>query len=43
VLKFGDQFFRMDGYYSSGSGTDYDGDMYVVKPVERTVTFYERV
>jgi len=42
VLKIGDQLFRMDGYYESDYGTDWDGDLYEVKSVVKEVTFYER-
>lgn len=41
VIKVGDQLFRKDGYYLSHYGTDWDGEVTEVKPVERTVTFYE--
>jgi hypothetical protein len=42
VIQIGDQMFRMDGYYASDYGTDWDGDLYEVKPVVKEVTFYER-
>ncbi len=35
------QLFRKDGWYQSHSGSEWDGDLYEVKPVERTVVFYE--
>lgn len=36
------QYFRINGYYSSYDGTDWDdSDLYEVKKVERLVTFYE--
>lgn len=35
-------FIKLEGFYSSYNGTDWDGyDYEEVKPVERTVTFYE--
>jgi hypothetical protein len=36
-----EQYWRKDGYYSSYGGTDWDGDFREVRPVERTVVFYE--
>lgn len=35
------QFFRMNGYYSSYEGSEYDGGLFEVTPQERTVTVYE--
>lgn len=35
------QYFRIDGYYTSYDGTDWDGELYEVKLTTRTVTFYE--
>ncbi len=35
-------YIKLEGFYSSYNGTDYDDNDYEeVKPVERTVTFYE--
>lgn len=34
-------FVRIDGYYSSYIGTDFEDEPYEVKPVEKTVTVYE--
>lgn len=37
-----EQYFKIDGYYSSYDGTDWDGsDLFEVRPIERTVVFYE--
>lgn len=36
------RYFRLDGYYSSYGGSDWDGDLYEVSPVQRMVTFYEK-
>ena len=36
------KYFRVDGYYSSYAGGEYDGPLYEVQPVERLVTFYEK-
>ena len=36
-----DVFVRIDGYYSSYNGTNFEDDIYEVKPVEKTVTVYE--
>lgn len=35
------RWFRKDGYYASYDGTTWDGVLREVKPVEKTVTFYE--
>ncbi|WP_190822010.1 hypothetical protein [Saccharopolyspora pogona] len=37
------RFFRIDGYYQSYDGTEIDGDLFEVQPVERLVTFYEAI
>lgn len=34
-------YIQVTGYYSSYNGTDWDSEFSEVKPVERTVTFYE--
>lgn len=36
-----DQYFRIDGYYSSYEGTEWDGELREVQLVERMVKFYE--
>lgn len=41
VVSVGTQLFRKDGYYSSGYGSDWDGDLYEVVAREVTVTVYE--
>jgi len=43
--KFGDRIFQADGYYSSYDGSQLDDamDFYEVKPVEKTITVYERI
>lgn len=38
----GERFFKLDGWYASWDGGTYDR-MFEVKPVEKTVTFYESV
>lgn len=35
------QLFRMNGSYMSHYGSEWDGDLYPVTAVERTVVFYE--
>lgn len=35
------QHFRKNGYYASHYGYDWDGELYEVKPVEKTITVYE--
>jgi len=39
--KGGVRHFKIDGYYSSYEGTDWDGVLYEVEPREKTVTVYE--
>lgn len=36
------RYVRVDGWYQSYSGGEYDGDPYEVFPVQRQVTFYEK-
>jgi len=37
-----DVYIRVDAYYASYEGTDFDGaSVYVCKPIEKTVVFYE--
>lgn len=39
-----EQFFLINGsYYSYGDGSVYDGDMYEVRPFEKTVTDWKKV
>lgn len=37
-----EQIFRKEGYYASFHGTDWDGDLFEVLPVDRVVRFYEK-
>lgn len=41
VIKLGEKYFRMEGYYLSHDGYTWDGDLEEVKPVKKTVTVYE--
>lgn len=41
VIRFGDRYFRKDGYYASYDGTTWDGDFREVKPTQKTITVYE--
>lgn len=34
------EYWQKDGYYASHYGTDWDGEFYQVKPVEKTITVY---
>jgi hypothetical protein len=44
VFQVGDKFYRVDGYYSSWEGTNWDSaEPYEVKPVEVTVIKYKKV
>lgn len=44
VLKIGDEFYRIDYTYFSYCGFEYDeSELYLVEPVERVVTVYEKV
>lgn len=36
-------FFKLPGYYTSYEGGEYDGDLYEVKPVQKTITVWENV
>lgn len=41
IFSIGDQFFRMDGYYSSWDGISWDGvSLYEVEPQQVTITEY---
>jgi hypothetical protein len=37
----GTQYFRMDGWYQSFHGGEYDGELHEVTPKEKVVTVYE--
>ncbi|HEU4967294.1 MAG TPA: hypothetical protein VFT53_07565 [Candidatus Saccharimonadales bacterium] len=37
------RYYRVDGYWASYDGGEYDGPFYEVQPVEKMVTFYEKV
>lgn len=37
------RYYRVDGYWASHDGGEYDGPFYEVQPVEKMVTFYEKV
>ena len=44
VFKIEDRYFRKTGYHDSWGGYgDWDGRLTEVKPVEKTVTFYEPI
>lgn len=44
VFQIGDKFYRVDGYYSSWEGANWDSaEPYEVKPVEVTVIKYKKV
>lgn len=44
VFQIGDKFYRVDGYYSSWEGVNWDSaEPYEVKPVEVTVIKYKKV
>lgn len=44
VFQIGDKFYRVDGYYSSWEGVNWDSaEPYEVKPVEVTVIEYKKV
>lgn len=36
-----DLYIRIDGYYASHYGSDWDNAPYVVRPIDKVVTFYE--
>lgn len=38
-----DVYIQVTGYYSSGNGTEWDGDFEEVRPVEKTVIEYETI
>lgn len=35
------KLYRVNGWYSSYDGHEFDGDLHEVRPVEKLVTFYE--
>lgn len=37
------RYYRVDGHWASYDGGEYDGPFYEVQPVEKMVTFYEKV
>ncbi len=39
-FKEHDVYIRIDGYYNSYNGTDFDNDVYEVFPSEKTITVY---
>lgn len=41
LVKDTGQYFRIDGFYSSYEGTDWDGELREVHRVTREVVFYE--
>jgi hypothetical protein len=43
IVKVGDQFFKMEGWYDSWGGeSGWEGPFYEVKQVEKTVTVWEK-
>lgn len=44
IMKFGDRFVKVDAYYNSWEGTNYDeAEITEVKPVEKVIVVYESV
>ena len=45
VILFKDHgvYIRLDGFYASYGESEWDGEYHEVKPIEKTVTFYEAV
>ena len=45
VVLFKDHgvYIRLDGFYASYGESEWDGEYYEVKPVEKMVTFYEAI
>lgn len=43
VLYFEDHdvFIKKEGYYTSYDGYDFDGDLRIVRPRQKTITYYE--
>ncbi len=42
VFRIDDSYFRIDGYYDSWNGTDFnDSSFRDVRPIEKTITVYE--
>lgn len=42
VFKLGEQLFKKSGFYASHYGTDWDGPLIEVKPVEKVITVFEK-
>jgi len=45
VFELGGSFYRLTGYYNSYDGSNWDeyGDLEEVKPVQKTITVYEKI
>lgn len=43
IIKVGERYFQMDGYYSSWDSSEMDGELFEVQPKEVKVTQYERI
>jgi hypothetical protein len=43
ILKVGDRYFEVNGYYSSWDSSRMDGELYEVKAKEVTIKRYERI
>lgn len=43
VVRVGTQYFKVDGYYASHYGYDWDGGLEEVTPQPKTITVYEPV
>lgn len=44
LFQVGEEFFRIDGYFNSWDGTNWEGsELYKVAPVEVTVIEYQKV
>lgn len=42
-FQIGDQFYQLDGEYSSWDGIHYNKKFYEVKLIEKTIQVYERI
>lgn len=42
IMRVGDQVFRKTGHYQSHVGSDWDGPVEEVFPVEKTITAWEK-
>jgi len=40
---WGNRFYMLPGYYTSFEGGEYDGDLYEVTPVQKTIIVWENV